>query len=124
MPNANVGHLPMRPGAEIMPTSMAPLRGTGAGWACLSQILRPNYGFTLSSGYATYLTNPTTAQCQKLLGFSRRGVSQSSINRVIEFATTLHNQASFSLLVLWCSLLRNGGNSLVNIPRFVTLRVG
>ena len=50
-------------------------REEGAGWARPSQILRPNYGFTLGSGYATYLTNPTTAQCQKLLGFSRRGVS-------------------------------------------------
>jgi hypothetical protein len=31
--------------------------------------LRPNYGFTLSSGHATCLMNPTTAQCQKLLDF-------------------------------------------------------
>src|SRR6266481_3699068 len=83
MPNANVGHLPMRPGAEIMPTGMAPPREEGAGWARPSQILRPHYGFTLSSGYATYLTNPTTAQCQKLLGFSRRGVSLTSIRHLL-----------------------------------------
>ena len=75
MPNANVGHLPMRPGAEIRPTGMAPPRGTGAGWARLSQILRPNYGFTLSNGYATCLMEATTEPCQKLLGFSRRRVS-------------------------------------------------
>ncbi len=75
MPNANVGHPPMRPGAEIRPTGMAPPRGTGVGWVRLSQILSPHYGFTLSSGYATCLTNPTTAQCQKLLGLSRCGVS-------------------------------------------------
>src|SRR5260221_4086827 len=76
MPNARWDHLSLRQGVEIMPTGMAPTRGEGAGWARPSQILRPNYGFTLSSGYATCLTNPTTAQCQKLLGFSRRGVSQ------------------------------------------------
>lgn len=75
MPNANVGHLPMRPGAEIRPTGMAPPMGTGVGWVCLSQILRPHYGVTLSSGYATCLTNPTTAQCQKLRGFIPCGVS-------------------------------------------------
>ena len=75
MPNARWDHLSLRQGVEIMPTGMAPPREEGAGWARSSQILRPNYGFTLSSGYATYLTHPTTAQCQKLLGFSRRGVS-------------------------------------------------
>jgi hypothetical protein len=77
MPNAKWDHLSLQQGVEIMPTGMAPPREEGVGWACPSQILRPNYGFTLSSGYATYLTNPTTAQCQKLLGFSRRGVSQA-----------------------------------------------
>src|SRR6266550_3634123 len=75
MPNARWDHLSLRQGVEIMPTGMAPPREEGAGWARPSQILRSNYGFTLSSGYATYLTHPTTAQCQKLLDFSRRGVS-------------------------------------------------
>src|SRR5215470_15095431 len=50
-------------------------RGTGVGWVRLSQIVRPHYGFTLSSGYATCLTNPTTAPCQKLRGFIPCGVS-------------------------------------------------
>ena len=75
MPNAKVGHLPIRQGVEIMLTGMAPPSGTGVGWVRLSQILRPNYGFTLSSGHATCLTNPTTAQCQKLRGFIPCGVS-------------------------------------------------
>src|SRR5262249_14950685 len=55
--------------------------GDCAGWVRLSQILRPHYGFTLSSGYATCLTNPTTAQCQKLRGFIPCGVSPSHTQR-------------------------------------------
>jgi hypothetical protein len=50
-------------------------RGESAGWVRLSQIVRPNDGFMLSSGYAICLMNPTTAQCQKLLSLSRCRVS-------------------------------------------------
>src|SRR5215470_7714384 len=78
MPNARWDHLSLRPGAEIVPTSLAPLRGTGVGWVRLSQILRPHYGFTLSSGYAICLTNPPTAPCQQLRGFIPCGVSLAS----------------------------------------------
>ena len=53
MPNAKAGHLPTRQGVEIRPTGMAPPRGESAGWVRLSQILLTNYGFILSSGYAT-----------------------------------------------------------------------
>ena len=53
MPKANVGHLPTRQGAEIMPTGPGLAQGECAGWMRLPQILLTNYGFILSSGYAT-----------------------------------------------------------------------
>jgi len=74
MSNANVGHLPMRPGAEIMPTGLAPPRGQCAGWVRAPQIWLPNYASILSSPYGTCLTEALTELCQKR-GFNPCGVS-------------------------------------------------
>ena len=53
MPKAKAGHLPTEQGVEIMPTGLAPPRRKRAGWVRVPQILLTNYGFILSSGYAT-----------------------------------------------------------------------
>jgi hypothetical protein len=80
MPNAKGNHLLLKQGEEITPTGLAPPRRDCAGWVRAPPILRPNYEFTLSSGYVTCLMSSTTAQCQKLRGFNPCRVSQGRVD--------------------------------------------
>ncbi len=55
-PKAEVGHLPITQGMETA-TGLAPPRGAGVGWEQLPRLFLPNYGCSMSRGYASLTQN-------------------------------------------------------------------